>query len=1387
MAVFQPQIVGKGGATYIAGKGINIDEESKEISVVDPVLVNESTIEGVVQIGDYELLDSNGTIPEDRLANTTSAIQGQILTLDINKNAIWADPDALPASTKYGASLVLSIDSGTYVVTAQLKDQHGNNLGNPQTIDLPLESVVISGRYDESTKKVILTLQNGSTVEFSIADLVDGLQNQMQFSNMPEASSTNEGMVIQYIGGTIPDVDPTAVATQTVGSGLSDLSVDVKKFESTERPSGSETVDFVANVIQDTIDFSTQSGDITFNSSDANAFKSYVKEWAGGSWYSDYNNAAFTYSGDNTWDWGPQDGGIFRTFTTDELTAHGISIVGIPANGDTVFYSYIAGEPSWTKNGITIDLTSYGISYSGAPADGDTISVAYTPGEKGITQGYFYANQPKYSDASATISQTVGSSLTDLSVNVDKFEETEHLTQSGNTSFVAGVNVENAALGTIVGTFVCNLNSAEFLARLVATWGNEWWDVLDTKNPYFVYTNGGWALSSQDGSTTISDPDAFVKSYGVANTDWGFYVTDDSMVQVGDYVSVIYTEAGVFWSKNGTTVDLANYGISYSGTPADGDALTVAYTAPVMTGYAWNQINVQPSSSSGGGRGIEWKATLDLPVNYSGPQWETSAIVTIPGGLPDGDYEFYYRTLCYSEPEDAPKRYATTKVQFHFDSANSTCSGSFAPVIDGNWMPSGNYSIGSSELWNVFGSRKKDFVFLCMNRPFATDVPAYNDVSGGLKDCFKVSSFKNIHTGQEYIPVLALYDGTSNPKEFEYAGRISMKPLQNDPYIPQYHSTNQWEYNDNRQYVRIQPSFAISHSAYPAQCSELDVSLVSNKGGKWHCIVENGYNSYVARVLEASGDLANAQIGFNSSNQTFLFFNTESGTYGSIYASIGAKGSSEAVSGWSEEPDSFTPATITKVGMTVTADNIGAIEQYTGETNDNYTNGYFYKATGDEVVVPATTVCNQTFGEANIDITCLDFDGFVTALAGYIGWSEDHTKEELSNESFMAYRPTEYNKWLFSHYGEIPDSVGIGNYFTLSPEPTGEIQFTVNHTDSHTEIQNGRWEQVDVQPSSGGLPDQTGHTGFLQTDGIEASWSDKAPLVNDYNPSTAAGALVIKVENFSKLTNIVSMGHDNTAVGMDANAYRGTAIGNSAQVSYVGGTAIGRYTKTSQKGAIAIGDSASSTAQGTILLNASNTRTTNQTPDTFMVANTQGAYTLMSADGTIPAERLAADGTTGQVLSKTDTGMEWKDVAGGGDYLPLSGGTMTGAIDYEVPSWQRVDLLSKTTRGSTDGIIGATDTGVEIGNRIAGNVTICGNMTWFSSTDNVFGGQYRYCQQLFVKNLNAGIENGVDGQDIVVPQTGGTMVVATPPTENGTYVLKATVVDGVVTTTWVAE
>lgn len=158
----------------------------------------------VAKTGSYDDLLNKPTIPtvndavltiqkNSTTVDTFSANASQNKTINITVPTTASDVSALPSSTKYGAALSLSINSTTYVITAQLKDQDGNNLGNAQTIDLPLESVVVSGSYNAQTKKVVLTLQNGSTIEFSVADLVAGLQSEITAQNPLSADLIVDG------------------------------------------------------------------------------------------------------------------------------------------------------------------------------------------------------------------------------------------------------------------------------------------------------------------------------------------------------------------------------------------------------------------------------------------------------------------------------------------------------------------------------------------------------------------------------------------------------------------------------------------------------------------------------------------------------------------------------------------------------------------------------------------------------------------------------------------------------------------------------------------------------------------------------------------------------------------------------------------------------------------------------------------------------------------------------------------------------------------------------------------------------------------------------------------------------------------------------------------
>lgn len=124
------------------------------------------------------------TVPVKGVAKNGTALTPDASgVVNITVPTTAAEVSALPDTTKYGASISLTIDPTTFVVSVMLKDQDGNNLGTVQTIDLPLESVVVNGSYNSATKKVVLTLQSGSTVEFSVADLVAGLQTELSASN----------------------------------------------------------------------------------------------------------------------------------------------------------------------------------------------------------------------------------------------------------------------------------------------------------------------------------------------------------------------------------------------------------------------------------------------------------------------------------------------------------------------------------------------------------------------------------------------------------------------------------------------------------------------------------------------------------------------------------------------------------------------------------------------------------------------------------------------------------------------------------------------------------------------------------------------------------------------------------------------------------------------------------------------------------------------------------------------------------------------------------------------------------------------------------------------------------------------------------------------------
>lgn len=202
------------GIIYVEGTGIDITGStiSVDTSVIAqqsdlPTKVSELTndsgyITGITgsdvttALGytPYNATNPNGyqanVIETVKVNNTAQQVTNK--TVDITVPTQASDINALPNTTKYGANVDLSLNSTDYKLTITLKDQDGNTLGTAKTVDFPIENVVVSGSYDNTNKKIILTLQNGTTIDVPVGDLVSGLQSEITSTNKLDADLVDD-------------------------------------------------------------------------------------------------------------------------------------------------------------------------------------------------------------------------------------------------------------------------------------------------------------------------------------------------------------------------------------------------------------------------------------------------------------------------------------------------------------------------------------------------------------------------------------------------------------------------------------------------------------------------------------------------------------------------------------------------------------------------------------------------------------------------------------------------------------------------------------------------------------------------------------------------------------------------------------------------------------------------------------------------------------------------------------------------------------------------------------------------------------------------------------------------------------------------------------------
>jgi hypothetical protein len=129
-------------------------------------------------------------IEKIKVNNVEQSVSSKTVNITVPTKA--SDINALPNSTKYASNLSASIDNSTFIMTLQLKDQDGNNLGSQQTIDLPLEQLIVSADYyetytydDVTYNNIILMVLSTSDkpLIIPVADLVRGLQKEITVDN----------------------------------------------------------------------------------------------------------------------------------------------------------------------------------------------------------------------------------------------------------------------------------------------------------------------------------------------------------------------------------------------------------------------------------------------------------------------------------------------------------------------------------------------------------------------------------------------------------------------------------------------------------------------------------------------------------------------------------------------------------------------------------------------------------------------------------------------------------------------------------------------------------------------------------------------------------------------------------------------------------------------------------------------------------------------------------------------------------------------------------------------------------------------------------------------------------------------------------------------------
>ena len=156
-----------------ASKVLQIQENKDEITFLKKAKVDNVTGKGL-STNDFT---NDYKDKLDELENYDDTDVKASITNLTNNKADKSTLDNYTLAVDEASKISLDVDTSTYVMTLKLLNSKNETLSS-DTIDLPLETMVVDASYSASTKEIVITLKNGTTTKFSVADLVSGLASQ---------------------------------------------------------------------------------------------------------------------------------------------------------------------------------------------------------------------------------------------------------------------------------------------------------------------------------------------------------------------------------------------------------------------------------------------------------------------------------------------------------------------------------------------------------------------------------------------------------------------------------------------------------------------------------------------------------------------------------------------------------------------------------------------------------------------------------------------------------------------------------------------------------------------------------------------------------------------------------------------------------------------------------------------------------------------------------------------------------------------------------------------------------------------------------------------------------------------------------------------------------